>query len=172
MRKKGRSLHLGEGDRELEMMRIIELSGWRGPVGIIDHREETDSEVTLRNNLLGLNWLRKELVKPGSGGKRPVYAAAAKPAPATAELAAGRFGKALNVTRGGLLMAGNDAWRAAPFTVEAWAKFDCRRLQRRGGQRHEGFSTALGTILVRRNGRFFRLSARSGRRGAQSGEDL
>ncbi len=62
---KGRKiLHLGEGDRELEMMRIIEKSGWRGPVGIIDHREETDSEVTLRANLRGLERLRRELALP------------------------------------------------------------------------------------------------------------
>ena len=69
---KGRKiLHLGEGDRELEMMRVIEASGWRGPVGIIDHRPETDSEETLRNNLRGLEWLKGELVKPGSGGAKP-----------------------------------------------------------------------------------------------------
>ncbi len=69
---KGRKiLHLGEGDRELEMMRVIEQSGWRGPVGIIDHRPETDSEETLGNNLRGLEWLKSELVMPGSGGAKP-----------------------------------------------------------------------------------------------------
>ena len=76
---KGRKiLHLGEGDRELEMMRIIEASGWRGPVGIIDHRPETDSEETLRNNLRGLEWLKSELAKPGSGGGKPFAAPAAE----------------------------------------------------------------------------------------------
>jgi sugar phosphate isomerase/epimerase len=64
-------LHLSEGDQELAMMKVIRDSGWRGPVGIIDHREQTDSEETLRNNLRGLEWLAKELEKPGSGGVKP-----------------------------------------------------------------------------------------------------
>ena len=69
-------LHLGEGDRELEMMRLIEASGWRGPVGIIDHRPETDSAETLRENLRGLDWLVAELHAPGSGGPRPTFSSA------------------------------------------------------------------------------------------------
>jgi sugar phosphate isomerase/epimerase len=54
-------LHLAEGDHELEMLKVIRDSGWRGPVGIIDHRPETDSEETLRTNLRGLDRLLKEL---------------------------------------------------------------------------------------------------------------
>jgi hypothetical protein len=64
-------LHVGEGDQELGMLRIVRASGWQGPVGIIDHRPETDSEATLRENLRGLDWLRKELAAPGSGGPPP-----------------------------------------------------------------------------------------------------
>src|SRR4026209_2569989 len=64
-------LHLAEGDQELGMLKVIRDSGWRGPIGIIDHRPETDSEETLRNNLRGLDWLLKELDQPGSGGPRP-----------------------------------------------------------------------------------------------------
>jgi len=54
-------LHLGEGDQELGMLKVIRGSGWVGPVGIIDHRPETDSEETLRANLRGLDRLLKEL---------------------------------------------------------------------------------------------------------------
>lgn len=64
-------LHLGEGDWELGLLRTIRDSGWRGPVGIIDHRVETDSEETLKHNLRGLDWLRKELESPGSGAPPP-----------------------------------------------------------------------------------------------------
>ena len=39
------------------MLRVIRDSGWNGPIGIIDHREETDSEETLRENLQGLDKL-------------------------------------------------------------------------------------------------------------------
>ena len=50
-------VHLAEGTEEAAMIKIVEQSGWRGPVGIIDHRPETDSEETLRRNLLGLEKL-------------------------------------------------------------------------------------------------------------------
>lgn len=57
-------LALGKGDRELAMMRVIAESGWQGRVGVIDHRPETDSEVTLRENLHGLEGLRRSLAQP------------------------------------------------------------------------------------------------------------
>jgi sugar phosphate isomerase/epimerase len=47
-------LPIGSGTEDVEMLRVIRASGWRGPVGIIDHRPETDSEETLRENLEGL----------------------------------------------------------------------------------------------------------------------
>ena len=50
-------LTIGEGDEELAMLKTIQKSGWRGPIGIIDHLPETDSEETLRLNLNGLNKL-------------------------------------------------------------------------------------------------------------------
>jgi sugar phosphate isomerase/epimerase len=50
-------LTVGQGDRERAMLEIIQQSGWRGPIGIIDHRPETDSEETLRGNLSGLEAL-------------------------------------------------------------------------------------------------------------------
>ena len=37
--------------------KVIADSGYSGPVGIIDHRPETDSETTLRENLDGLTKL-------------------------------------------------------------------------------------------------------------------
>jgi azurin len=118
---KGRKiLYLGEGDQELPMMRIIEESGWFGPVGVLDHREDSDSEISVRNNLRGLAWLRKELAKPGSGGPRPRPASAVPVK--SAKLVPGRFGMALDAAQGGLLLEGSDEWRSAPITVEAWAK--------------------------------------------------
>ena len=54
-------LTLGEGDQELEMLKIIRASGWQGLVGILDHRPETDSEQTLKDNLDGLARLREQL---------------------------------------------------------------------------------------------------------------
>ena len=116
-------LHLAEGDRELDMMRIMEQSGWRGPVGIINHREETDCEVTLRNNLAGFDWLHKELSQPGAGGPRPKFADGNPTRVTTSSTSAeGRFGKALDARSSGMVIAGDDAFRKSPLTVECWAR--------------------------------------------------
>jgi sugar phosphate isomerase/epimerase len=57
-------LVLGQGDRELGLLRLIRDSGWRGPVGILNHTDE-DAEARLRANLNGLDALRKQLDTPG-----------------------------------------------------------------------------------------------------------
>lgn len=54
-------LRLGAGEEDAHLLGIIRESGWRGPIGIIDHRPETDSEETLRENLEGLEKLRSEM---------------------------------------------------------------------------------------------------------------
>ena len=48
---------IGEGDRELEMLKIIEASGYDGPIGIIGHTEGEDIRVVLERNLSGLDKL-------------------------------------------------------------------------------------------------------------------
>jgi hypothetical protein len=70
--RKRKILHIGEGDRELGMMRTIADSGWSGPVGIIDHRDETDSEETLRLNLRGLAKLKDELINADGSASEAV----------------------------------------------------------------------------------------------------
>jgi hypothetical protein len=54
-------LTLGEGDQELAMLRVIQASGWRGRIGILNHRTEVDAEEGLRANLAGLERLRAKL---------------------------------------------------------------------------------------------------------------
>lgn len=54
-------LNLGEGDRELEMLRIVRDSGYQGPIGILNHREDRDAEVGLRQNMEGLKKLLHKL---------------------------------------------------------------------------------------------------------------
>jgi sugar phosphate isomerase/epimerase len=48
-------LPVGEGDHELAMLKLVQQSGWRGPIGILNHLPEADAEVTLRKNLEGLD---------------------------------------------------------------------------------------------------------------------
>jgi len=69
----GTLIYPGQGDRELEMMRTIQDSGWSGPVGLIAEKGG-DAEMTLRNYLVGLDWLSAELKQSGSGGPRPFLA--------------------------------------------------------------------------------------------------
>lgn len=48
----------GEGDRELEMLRIIENSDYTGPIGILGHTDGEDIKIVLERNLKGLGELR------------------------------------------------------------------------------------------------------------------
>ena len=59
-------LPLGSGDQEAEMLRVVVESGYEGPIGILDHRNETDTAETLEENLAGLESLKQSLP---SGGK-------------------------------------------------------------------------------------------------------
>ncbi len=62
MKKQGpKILPVGQGVRDLEVLQVIARSGWRGPVGILGHREELDAEEALRLNLEGLEKLVKRL---------------------------------------------------------------------------------------------------------------
>lgn len=47
-------LPIGEGKYEGAMIKTVLVSGYEGPIGIIDHMPSTDSEMQLRANLKGL----------------------------------------------------------------------------------------------------------------------
>jgi sugar phosphate isomerase/epimerase len=53
-------LPLGQGDLDLELLRVIRDSGWQGPIGILNHTDE-DAEGRLQDNLDGLKWLVPQL---------------------------------------------------------------------------------------------------------------
>ena len=67
-----RLLPPSQGDKELDMLRVIQQSGWYGPIGLIAE-QGGDAEVTLRHGIVGLEWLGQELAQPGSGGPRPRF---------------------------------------------------------------------------------------------------
>ena len=70
---------------DLGLLRIIRDSGWRGPIGILNHTDE-DAEARLRDNLEGLNWLVPQLDgKPA--GPRPAPRTWHQPEPALAPVA-------------------------------------------------------------------------------------
>ncbi len=49
-------------------MKTIRESGWRGPIGILNHTDE-DAEARLRDNLDGLDWLLLQLDGKPAGPK-------------------------------------------------------------------------------------------------------
>ncbi|MCH5373922.1 MAG: sugar phosphate isomerase/epimerase [Planctomycetes bacterium] len=54
---------LGKGQHERAMMQTILNSGYRGPIGILDHRGSIDAQQSLRENLDGLQQLVEQLRK-------------------------------------------------------------------------------------------------------------
>ena len=70
--KKGKKiLVLGQGDLDLQLLRTIRDSGYRGPIGILGHTMD-DAEQRLQDNLEGLDWLVAQLDgKPASPKPQP-----------------------------------------------------------------------------------------------------
>lgn len=61
-------LVLGQGDLDLELLRTIRDSGYRGPIGILGHTMD-DAEQRLQDNLDGLAWLVAQLDGQAPGPK-------------------------------------------------------------------------------------------------------
>lgn len=61
-------LPLGQGDLDLQLLRQIQDSGYRGPIGILGHTQN-DVEDQLRDNLDGLDWLVAQLEGRPAGPK-------------------------------------------------------------------------------------------------------
>ncbi len=61
-------LPLGQGDLDLALLKTIRDSGWRGPVGILNHTD-ADAEARLLDNLDGLDWLLVQLAGQAPGPK-------------------------------------------------------------------------------------------------------
>lgn len=122
---------LGTGDEELDLLRIVHASGWKGPIGIIGHTEE-DAGVKLRKELAGLEKLAPLADQPPAPPR--VRTSTPRPEPPAAPRSSrlpprkdsarveGRFGTALDARVTGLVIDATNAFRQAPFTVEAWVK--------------------------------------------------
>ncbi len=61
-------LPLGQGDLDRRVLRTLVDSGWRGPVGVLNHTSE-DAEARLLDNLEGLDWLKAQLLGAPPGPK-------------------------------------------------------------------------------------------------------
>jgi len=67
-------LPLGQGELDLQLLKIIRDSGYSGPIGILNHTDE-DAEGRLIDNLDGLDWLVAQLngKTPGPAPKPRTY---------------------------------------------------------------------------------------------------
>jgi hypothetical protein len=54
-------LTVGQGQHEVDMLRVVLKSGYSGCIGILDHRSDRDTEEVLRENLAGLEVVRQSL---------------------------------------------------------------------------------------------------------------
>lgn len=61
-------LPLGQGEMDLQLLKNIRDSGYRGPIGILNHTNE-DAEARLKDNLDGLDWLVEQLDGKSPGPK-------------------------------------------------------------------------------------------------------
>jgi hypothetical protein len=73
-------LPLSEGEQDLELLKIIANSGYKGPIGIIGHTNH-DVELRLRDNLDGLDWLVPQ-VDGKPAGPKPEMRVSLRPKPA------------------------------------------------------------------------------------------
>jgi hypothetical protein len=58
---KPKILPLGKGEHDRALLAAVQASGYRGPIGILDHRGSVDAEQSLRENLDGLKQLLEQL---------------------------------------------------------------------------------------------------------------
>mgnify|MGYP001107197703 CR=1 FL=1 len=125
-------LPLGQGALDLQLLRTIRDSGYRGPIGILGHTMD-DAEERLKDNLDGLDWLVLQLSGKSAGPApkprtavppRPEKAVSAKPDP-EAEAVAQLIRDA---------NAHGDARRGADvFVASNFACISCHRVGAKGG---------------------------------------
>lgn len=116
---------LGTGHLDLAILRQLRASGYRGPLGILNHTN-VDAEARLQDNLDGLAWLTAQLDSP-LVPPRPKYRTWVEPteprkvAMKLVPSLAPAFGQALV---GGQLVKGRAEYHTAPLTVEVRARLD------------------------------------------------
>ena len=105
-------LPIGQGDLDLKLLKDILASGYRGPIGILNHTNE-DAEGRLQDNLTGLQWLTAQLDGKDAGPKpTPITWKAVVPSAKSKAQANGQT------------VEGKAEYRALPITVECRAKLD------------------------------------------------
>jgi putative heme-binding domain-containing protein len=105
-------LPLGQGDLDLDLLRTIRDSGYRGPIGILGHTQD-DAEERLRDNLDGLDYLLPQ-VDGKPAGPRP------KPRTSRTALPSRSDGSG----EPSYLAEGRAEYRTPPLTLDCRAKLN------------------------------------------------
>lgn len=125
-------LPLGQGSLDLELLKIIRDSGYRGRIGILGHTSD-DAEERLRDNLDGLDWLLPQL-EGKAPGPRPTPRTPVAPRPAgEAPLLNPEQAKTVAALVAEAQRDGDPARGAAVFTDLRFSCFSCHKVGDRGG---------------------------------------
>jgi putative heme-binding domain-containing protein len=133
--KDGRKiLQLGQGDLDLDLLRIIRDSGYRGPIGILGHTMD-DAEERLRDNLDGLDWLVARLNgRPAQLRPKPRTPVPSAAPSAPAKSASAAYDPATVKNLLAEARAEGDARRGAlVFQKPQLACISCHKIGRQGG---------------------------------------
>ena len=128
-------LPLGAGDLDLELLRMIRDSGYKGPIGILNHTD-LDAEARLRDNLDGLQWLVPQLDGRPAGPKpryRTWQPPAAECGPPPAAAAPPYSGQVVTETAAAASKDGVAERGAAVFAAAKCACLSCHKIGQHGG---------------------------------------
>ena len=128
-------LPLGQGPLDLEILRMIVRSGYRGPIGILGHTQD-DARLRLMDNLDGLDWLVPQLEgkRPGPAPRPRTPVAPRPPAkPAAAAPANPDDPKVASALLADAIAHGDAPRGAALFASTRFACVSCHRVGEIGG---------------------------------------
>jgi putative heme-binding domain-containing protein len=133
-------LPLGQGALDLDLLRIIRDSGYRGPIGILGHTMD-DAEERLHDNLDGLDWLLPQL-DGRPAGPRPKPRTPVPPPPATTGSTASSDANLIATLILDARKEGDARRGAAVFASPKFACLSCHRVEGQGGSVGPDLTTA------------------------------
>ena len=133
-------LPLGQGALDLDLLRIIRDSGYRGPIGILGHTMD-DAEERLHDNLDGLDWLLPQL-DGRPAGPRPKPRTPVPPPPATTGSTAASDANLVAAMIDDARKTGDPRRGAAVFASPKFACLSCHKVEGQGGSVGPDLTTA------------------------------
>ena len=126
-------LPLGQGEHDLELLRTIRDSGYRGLIGILGHTMD-DAEARLQDNLDGLDWLVAQLDgKPAGPKPKPRTPVPPRPAAATAAPLTPEQSAQVTTLLAAAQKDGDPAQGAIVFADPRFSCLPCHKIGDQGG---------------------------------------